>query len=118
MCDPKLLLLDEPSLGLSPILTDEVLSQIPIIAKTGMAIVLAEQNLSKALEVTDRAYVFQTGRVVLEGAAETLRSESVDTRKIPRRPIARRINGQFVECWIKATARRSRASAGLELSNY
>jgi len=75
MSHPRLLLLDEPSLGLSPLLTDEVLSQIPVIAGNGTAIVLAEQNLSKALDVTDRAYVFQTGRVVLEGPSKALRSD-------------------------------------------
>jgi branched-chain amino acid transport system ATP-binding protein len=74
MSRPRLLLLDEPSLGLSPKLTDEVLGRIPQIAKAGTAVVLAEQNLSKALEVTDRAYVLRVGSIVLEGLASDMRS--------------------------------------------
>ncbi|MBR1123184.1 ABC transporter ATP-binding protein [Bradyrhizobium lablabi] len=74
MSKPRLLLLDEPSLGLSPKLTDEVLWRIPEIAKAGTAVVLAEQNLTKALEVTDRAYVLRVGTLVLQGASSELRS--------------------------------------------
>lgn len=74
MCRPRLLLLDEPSLGLSPKLTDEVLQRIPEIATAGTAVILAEQNLSKALEVTNRAYVLRVGSIVLEGQAADLRS--------------------------------------------
>jgi branched-chain amino acid transport system ATP-binding protein len=74
MSKPRLLLLDEPSLGLSPKLTDEVLWRIPEIAKAGTAVVLAEQNLTKALEVTDRAYVLRVGTLVLEGISSELRS--------------------------------------------
>lgn len=73
MSQPRLLLLDEPSLGLSPKLTDEVLWRIPEIAKAGTAVILAEQNLSKALEVTHRAYVLRVGSIVLEGLASDLR---------------------------------------------
>ena len=74
MSQPRLLLLDEPSLGLSPKLTDEVLRRIPEIAATGTAVILAEQNLSKALDVTNRAYVLRVGSIVLEGLASDLRS--------------------------------------------
>jgi branched-chain amino acid transport system ATP-binding protein len=74
MSQPRLLLLDEPSLGLSPKLTDEVLGRIPEIARNGTAVVLAEQNLSKALEVTHRAYVLRVGSIVLEGLASDMRS--------------------------------------------
>ncbi|MDA9529031.1 hypothetical protein ACM42_11510 [Bradyrhizobium sp. CCBAU 25338] len=74
MSRPRLLLLDEPSLGLSPKLTDDVLFRIPEIAKAGTAVVLAEQNLTKALEVTDRAYVLRVGSIVLDGASSDLRS--------------------------------------------
>jgi branched-chain amino acid transport system ATP-binding protein len=74
MSKPRLLLLDEPSLGLSPKLTDEVLWRIPEIAKSGTAVILAEQNLTKALEVTSRAYVMRVGSVVLEGLSSELRS--------------------------------------------
>jgi branched-chain amino acid transport system ATP-binding protein len=74
MSRPRLLLLDEPSLGLSPKLTDEVLWRIPEIAKNGTAVILAEQNLSKALDVTHRAYVLRVGAIVLEGLSSDLRS--------------------------------------------
>jgi branched-chain amino acid transport system ATP-binding protein len=74
MSRPRLLLLDEPSLGLSPKLTDEVLWRIPEIARTGTAVLLAEQNLSKALDVTHRAYVLRVGSIVLEGLASELRA--------------------------------------------
>lgn len=73
MSSPKLLLLDEPSLGLSPKLTDEVLGQVGRISKGGTSVILAEQNLSKALDITDRAYVLQTGRVALKGLSADLR---------------------------------------------
>lgn len=74
MSRPRLLLLDEPSLGLSPKLTDEVLWRIPEIAKTGTAVILAEQNLSKALDVTHRAYVLRVGSIVLDGLSAELRA--------------------------------------------
>ncbi|MFO1091279.1 MAG: ABC transporter ATP-binding protein [Hyphomicrobiales bacterium] len=78
MGEPKLLLLDEPSLGLSPKLVDEVLRQLPEIIRRGTSVLLAEQNVAKALEHCDRAYVIEVGRVVDSGkAAELLHSDSV-----------------------------------------
>lgn len=78
MGHPRLLLLDEPSLGLSPLLTDELLARIPAIRATGTAILLAEQNAAKALAVCDRACLLRTGQVVGEGpAAELARSPAV-----------------------------------------
>jgi branched-chain amino acid transport system ATP-binding protein len=75
---PRLLLLDEPSLGLSPRLTDEVFLRIPAIVAGGTAILLAEQNAAKALEVCARAVVLKLGRVVTEGrSAELAASEAV-----------------------------------------
>jgi len=75
---PRLLLLDEPSLGLSPVLTDEVLRRVRDIVAGGTAVLLAEQNVAKALSVSTRAYVLRVGRVVREGAAaELLASEDV-----------------------------------------
>ena len=73
MTAPRLLLLDEPSLGLSPILTAEVLGRVRAIVARGTAVLLAEQNVAKALEVADRAYVLQVGRVVESGPAAELR---------------------------------------------
>ena len=73
MTAPRLLLLDEPSLGLSPILTREVLGRVRAIVRSGTSVLLAEQNVAKALEIADRAYVLQVGRVVQEGPAQELR---------------------------------------------
>jgi len=73
MSAPRLLLLDEPSLGLSPILTAEVLGRVRSIIAGGTAVLLAEQNVAKALEIADRAYVLQVGRVVESGPAHELR---------------------------------------------
>ena len=73
MTAPRLLLLDEPSLGLSPILTTEVLGRVRAIAALGTAVLLAEQNVAMALAVADRAYVLQVGRVVESGPAAELR---------------------------------------------
>jgi branched-chain amino acid transport system ATP-binding protein len=75
MSRPRLLLLDEPSLGLSPLLTTEVLDRVRVIVGRGTAVLLAEQNVAKALEVADRAYVLQVGRVVRDGAAASLRHD-------------------------------------------
>ena len=72
--EPRLLLLDEPSLGLSPILVGEVLAAVRDIAAAGTAVLLAEQNAATALETCDRAYVLRLGRVVAAGAAADLRA--------------------------------------------
>ena len=77
---PRLLLLDEPSLGLSPVLTDEVIGRIPEITAGGTAVLLAEQNAAKALTVCQRAVVLRTGRVVTEGEAGAL-ARSPEVRK-------------------------------------
>ncbi len=80
MGQPRLLLLDEPSLGLSPILADELLEKVREIAKAGTAVLLAEQNAAKALAVAGRAYLLEVGRVVREGASAAL-AESAEVRK-------------------------------------
>lgn len=72
MNGPKLLLLDEPSLGLAPILVDEIFKVILAIREEGVTILLVEQNAKKALELADKGYVFETGRIVFEGSAEKL----------------------------------------------
>jgi branched-chain amino acid transport system ATP-binding protein len=66
---PKLLLLDEPSMGLAPLLVDEIFAIISALKAEGTTILLVEQNASAALEVADHAYVLETGRIVLEGPA-------------------------------------------------
>jgi branched-chain amino acid transport system ATP-binding protein len=73
MANPKFLLLDEPSLGLSPILTQEVASIIKRIADEGLSILLIEQNASLALKLASKGYVLETGRIALEGDANQLR---------------------------------------------
>jgi branched-chain amino acid transport system ATP-binding protein len=78
MTEPRLLLLDEPSLGLAPILVADVLAQVRRIADAGTAVLIAEQNVGKALAITDRAYVLQVGRMVDQGpSADLARSDSV-----------------------------------------
>lgn len=72
MSKPRMILLDEPSMGLSPILVDEVFQIIKAINKSGTTILLVEQNASKALNIADRAYVLETGKVVLTGKAKGL----------------------------------------------
>jgi branched-chain amino acid transport system ATP-binding protein len=72
MSNPKLLLLDEPSLGLSPRMSEEVLSVIVELRRQGITIVLVEQNVHNALSVADRAYVFETGRVVAHDTSAAL----------------------------------------------
>lgn len=72
MANPKLLLLDEPSMGLAPILVDEIFSIIQKINKTGTTILLVEQNAFKALSIADRAYVLETGSIVKGGIASDL----------------------------------------------
>jgi len=70
MAQPELLLLDEPSMGLAPILVEEIFEIIQEINKRGVSILLVEQNAAMALSVAHRAYVLETGRVVLEGSAQ------------------------------------------------
>ncbi len=75
MAKPKLLLLDEPSMGLAPILVDEIFSIIQKINKDGTTILLVEQNAFKALSIADRAYILETGNIVKTGKASDLISD-------------------------------------------
>ena len=78
MCHPKLLMLDEPSMGLSPLLVDQVFDIIKDINRDGTTILLVEQNAGKSLAISDRAYVMETGSIVLTGTgAELAASEKV-----------------------------------------
>ena len=78
MIRPKLLMLDEPSMGLAPILVDQVFSIIKELNQSGTTILLVEQNANKALEISDRAYVLETGSITLSGTgAELARSDEV-----------------------------------------
>ncbi len=75
MSEPSLLLLDEPSLGLAPIVVDQMFEVIRSLHAGGMTILLVEQNLIAALEIATRGYVIETGQVKLTGTAHELRSD-------------------------------------------
>ncbi|MGD9803965.1 MAG: ABC transporter ATP-binding protein [Hyphomicrobiaceae bacterium] len=77
MSSPKLVLLDEPSLGLAPMLVEEIFGIVKrLVAEQGLSVLLVEQNATMALTVADHGYVMENGRIVLEGSAEQLRSNS------------------------------------------
>ena len=80
MSKPKLMMLDEPSMGLAPILVDQIFSIIKDLHAAGTTILLVEQNASKALEIADRAYVLETGNITLSGTGLEL-SQSDEVRK-------------------------------------
>jgi branched-chain amino acid transport system ATP-binding protein len=80
MARPRLLLLDEPSLGLAPVVIDEVFEAIRAITAQGVAVLLVEQDVERALEVSSRAYLLAEGRIVAEGPAAELR-ESDEVRR-------------------------------------
>jgi branched-chain amino acid transport system ATP-binding protein len=80
MSHPRLLMLDEPSMGLSPLLVDQVFEIIKDIRKDGTTILLVEQNAGKSLAISDRAYVLENGSIVLTGTGKEL-SESEMVRK-------------------------------------
>ncbi|MCI5700874.1 MAG: ABC transporter ATP-binding protein [Lachnospiraceae bacterium] len=72
MSNPKIILMDEPSMGLSPILVNEIFDIIQSVSKSGTTVLLVEQNAKKALSIADRAYVLETGNIVLDGNANDL----------------------------------------------
>jgi branched-chain amino acid transport system ATP-binding protein len=74
MAKPKLLLMDEPSLGLSPMMVDEVGRVIKDINQRGVSVLLVEQNVPLALQVANRGYALQVGRIVLEGDIDEFKS--------------------------------------------
>lgn len=76
MSSPKLLMLDEPSLGLAPLIVREIFRIIEQLRAQGTSILLIEQNARAALEVADHGYVLETGSIALEGSASTLAGDS------------------------------------------
>ena len=72
MSHPQIILMDEPSMGLSPIFVNEIFDIIKEVSKSGTTVLLVEQNAKKALSIADRGYVLETGNIVLEGSAEEL----------------------------------------------
>jgi branched-chain amino acid transport system ATP-binding protein len=80
LSSPKLLILDEPSLGLAPFLVDEVLQTIQKINREGTTILLVEQNVNHALAISNQGYVLETGRIVISGSGkELLEDEHIKT---------------------------------------
>jgi branched-chain amino acid transport system ATP-binding protein len=75
MSQPKIILMDEPSMGLSPLFVSEIFDIIREISSTGTTVLLVEQNAKKALSIADRAYVLETGNIVLEGKASDLMND-------------------------------------------
>lgn len=75
MSSPKIILMDEPSMGLSPLLVSEIFDIIKSINESGTTVLLVEQNAKKALSIADRAYVLETGNIVLEGGAKDLMND-------------------------------------------
>ena len=80
MSSPRMIMLDEPSMGLSPILVEEIFSIIREVHSNGMTVLLVEQNAQMALSIADRAYVLETGKVVLQGSAK----EMLDNEEVRR----------------------------------
>ena len=72
MSKPSIILMDEPSMGLSPILVNEIFDIIRSVSESGTTVLLVEQNAKKALSIADRAYVLETGNITLEGNAKDL----------------------------------------------
>ena len=78
MSHPKIILMDEPSMGLSPLYVNEIFKIIEEISAAGTTVLLVEQNAKKALSIADRAYVLETGKIVLEGkASELINNDSI-----------------------------------------
>ena len=75
MSEPKIILMDEPSMGLSPLYVNEIFDIIKEISAGGTTVLLIEQNAKKALSIADRAYVLETGKIVLSGDAQTLMND-------------------------------------------
>lgn len=75
MSNPKILLMDEPSMGLSPLLVSEIFKIIKEVSKDGTTVLLVEQNAKKALSIADRAYVLETGKIVMHGKADQLAND-------------------------------------------
>jgi branched-chain amino acid transport system ATP-binding protein len=81
MSNPKILLLDEPFLGVAPAVIQQVMKALRLISESGVTVLLVEQNIHRAFELVDRAYVIENGRIVLDGSSEALLSDRNFTRK-------------------------------------
>lgn len=81
MTDPKLLMIDEPTLGLAPLIVEQIFELVKQIRDTGIAVLLVEQNATKSLEICDRAYVLERGDIVMQGTPEDLNSQGEQLRR-------------------------------------
>ena len=91
MCRPKALLLDEPSLGLAPLVVKQMFEVIEKINKAGTTVMLAEQNAYAALKIASRAYVIEGGRIVMEGSRDELLNNASGAQGLHRRLTGRRV---------------------------
>lgn len=82
MARPRLLLMDEPSLGLAPVIVDEVFEVIESVRATGVGVLLVEQNVQRALDISTRAYLLSEGRIVSEGAADEMSRDPAVRRAV------------------------------------
>lgn len=81
MAEPKLLMIDEPTLGLAPLVVEQIFELVTQIRESGIAVLLVEQNATKSLEICDRAYVLERGEFVMQGTPEELNREGEQLRR-------------------------------------
>ena len=96
MSAPNILLLDEPSLGLSPLLCTELFQALARIRETGVGVLLVEQNARQSLNIADRGYLIETGRIVGEGTAQRAQERSGRAARLSRRGRGSRRTGAAV----------------------
>lgn len=96
MSKPEIILLDEPSMGLSPIFVSEIFDIIKALNEGGTTVLLVEQNAKKALSIADRAYVLETGNIVLSGKAENIMND--DTVK--KHTLENKIKGTIISAFL------------------
>ncbi|MFC1886942.1 ABC transporter ATP-binding protein, partial [Thermodesulfobacteriota bacterium] len=80
MLKPRVLMLDEPSFGLAPLIVQELFKTMSVVNEEGVSLLLVEQNAALALEIADRAYLLETGRVVMSGSAEQMKDDETVRR--------------------------------------
>jgi branched-chain amino acid transport system ATP-binding protein len=90
MSDPKLIMMDEPSMGLAPVIVKEILNIIAQLRQQGKTVLLVEQNAKMALSISDRGYVLETGRIVLQGSSEDL----LENRDVQRAYLGRDLDAE------------------------
>ena len=102
MSRPRLLLLDEPSLGLAPLMVERIFATIAELKRQGRTILLVEQNVHQALDVADRAYVLETGRITLDGAGRRTSPRPQGRAVVPRRRRRRAVTDYAIQQVVNA----------------